>query len=88
MTPGILAMIGTDVNFTHHIQSKERTVNDFHQTAMGRTFYEHTMPSTVRQLAELTIAVKELAELVQNGLEADKERLAKTTKDVNGKRDW
>ena len=88
MTPGILAMIDTDVNSTRRTRFKERTVNDFHQTAMGRTFYEHTMPSMVRQLAELTIAVKELVELVQNGLDADKERLATATKDVNGKQDW
>lgn len=50
---------------------------DFHQTAMGRNFYENTMPAMVKQLAHLTDAVQQLVELVQQGIDADTERMAK-----------
>mgnify|MGYP003135674060 CR=1 FL=1 len=50
---------------------------DFHQTIMGQNFYEGTMPAMVRQLTALTEAVQQLVELVQQGVDADKERMAK-----------
>jgi len=50
---------------------------DFHQTSMGRQFYEHTMPTMVQQLTELTKAVQQLVGLIQQGLDADSERAAK-----------
>ena len=58
---------------------------DFHQTVMGRDFYERTMPAMVRQLADLTDAVNQLVGLVQQGVDADRERMDK--KD-NVKQDW
>jgi len=54
---------------------------DFHQTVMGRQFYERTMPAMVRQLAELSTAIQQLVELAQQGVAIDKERMAKKEAD-------
>jgi len=54
---------------------------DFHQTVMGRQFYECTMPAMVRQLAELSTAIQQLVELAQQGVAIDKERMAKKEAD-------
>ena len=56
---------------------------EFFQTAMGRDFYERTMPALVRQLADLTDAVQQLTGLVQQGLDADKDRMDKKDKPQN-----
>jgi len=50
---------------------------DFHRTMMGQRFYEHTMPDMVQQLADLTDAVNQLVGLVQQGVDADRERMDK-----------
>ena len=50
---------------------------EFFQTAMGQRFYEHTMPDMVQQLADLTDAVNQLVGLVQQGVDADRERMDK-----------
>ena len=44
---------------------------EFHQTAMGRQFYEQTMPQMVKYLKELTECVKELTQMVKTGVELD-----------------
>jgi len=58
---------------------------DFHRTVMGQRFYEHTMPNMIKQLADLTDAVQQLVDLVRQGIDADKEYMAK--KD-GAKVDW
>jgi len=50
---------------------------DFHRTVMGQRFYEHTMPDMIRQLADLTDTVQQLVDLVRQGIDSDKERMAK-----------
>jgi len=50
---------------------------DFHRTVMGQRFYEHTMPAMVQQLTDLTDAVQQLVDLVRQGIDADKEHMAK-----------
>jgi hypothetical protein len=35
---------------------------EFHETRAGRTFYEHTLPELVRQLARLADAVERVIE--------------------------
>ena len=37
---------------------------NFHETAMGRKYYEATMPKIANELHELTAAVNNLTELV------------------------
>ena len=58
---------------------------EFHQTPMGRTFYERTMPAMVQQLTELTGSVNQLVDLIKQAVEAEKGREA--TKD-KVKQDW
>jgi len=50
---------------------------EFFKTVMGQRFYEHTMPDMVQQLADLTDAVNQLVGLVQQGVDADRERMDK-----------
>ena len=50
---------------------------EFHQTPMGRRFYETTMPSMVKQLSDLTGAVQQLVSLIQQGIDTDNKRMAK-----------
>ena len=50
---------------------------EFFKTVMGQRFYEHTMPDMVQQLADLTNAVNQLVGLVQQGVDADRERMDK-----------
>ena len=38
---------------------------NFHETAMGRKYYEATMPQIAKELHELTAAVNNLTELVE-----------------------
>ena len=56
---------------------------EFFQTAMGQRFYEHTMPDMVQQLADLTDAVNQLVDLLQQGINADKERIDKKDRPQN-----
>ena len=56
---------------------------EFFQTAMGQRFYEHTMPDMVQQLADLTDVVHQLVDLLQQGVDADKERMDKKDKPYN-----
>ena len=44
---------------------------EFHQTHMGRQFYEQTMPMLVQELRELKEAVKELTQMVKTGIDSD-----------------
>ena len=39
-------------------------MTQFHETRAGRTFYEHTLPELVRQLARLADGVERLIELL------------------------
>ena len=43
---------------------------EFHQTRMGRTFYEHTMPELARQLARIASALETLAPALPDPAEA------------------
>ena len=36
-------------------------MTDFHQSAMGRTFYDHTMPTIARELARLNGLLERIA---------------------------
>jgi len=56
---------------------------EFFQTAMGQRFYEHTMPDMVQQLADLTDVVNQLVDLLQQGINADKERIDKKDRPQN-----
>ena len=79
-------MIDFDGNSIHRTQFREeQKMQEFHQTGMGKDFYEGTMPALVRQLTDLTDAVQQLVELVREGVDADRERMDK--KD-NVKQDW
>jgi hypothetical protein len=44
---------------------------EFHQTVMGRQFYEQTMPQLVKELRELKECVKELTQMVKTGIASD-----------------
>ena len=44
---------------------------EFHQTGMGRQFYEQTMPQLVKELRELKECVKELTQMVKTGITSD-----------------
>ena len=44
---------------------------EFHQTGMGRQFYEKTMPMLVKELRELKECVKELTQMVKTGIDSD-----------------
>jgi len=44
---------------------------EFHQTVMGRQFYEQTMPRLVKELQELKECVKELTQIVKAGIDSD-----------------
>ena len=50
---------------------------DFHRTVMGQRFYEHTVPDMVQRLADLTDVVHQLVDLLQQGIDADRERMVK-----------
>ena len=50
---------------------------DFHRTVMGQRFYTHTVPDMVQRLADLTDVVHQLVDLLQQGIDADKERIVK-----------
>ncbi len=39
---------------------------EFFQTAMGRTFYDHTMPTIARELARLNAALERIAAALEN----------------------
>ncbi len=41
-------------------------MSDFHKTRMGHTFYEHTMPELVRQLARLNDLLERLVNTTEN----------------------
>ena len=43
----------------------------FHQTHMGRQFYEQTLPMLVKELRELKECVKELTQMVKTGIDSD-----------------
>ena len=55
---------------------------EFHQTPLGRRFYEITMPSMVKQLSDLTGAVQQLVTLMQQGIDTDNERMAKKERTI------
>ena len=38
---------------------------DFFMTAMGRTFYDHTLPTIARELARLNTALERIAEAME-----------------------
>ena len=40
---------------------------EFFQTAMGRTFYEHTMPAIARELARLNGLLERVASAMEDG---------------------
>jgi len=44
---------------------------EFHQTGMGRQYYEQTMPMLVKELRELKECVKELIQVVKTGIDSD-----------------
>ena len=44
---------------------------EFFQTGMGRTYYEHTMPMLVKQLAELNQNLITLTKLIEQNSETD-----------------
>ena len=56
---------------------------EFFKTVMGQRFYEHTMPDMVQQLADLTDVVNQLVDLLQKGINADKERIDKKDRPQN-----
>ena len=39
---------------------------EFFQTAMGRTFYDHTLPTIARELARLNAALERIAAALEN----------------------
>jgi len=46
---------------------------EFHQTGLGRQFYEITMPAIAKSLAEVVVELRALTEMVKDGVESDKE---------------
>jgi len=48
---------------------------EFFQTGMGKTYYEHTMPMLVKQLAELNQNLITLTKLIQQSAETDRQHL-------------
>ncbi len=44
---------------------------EFHQTGMGRQFYEQTMPQLVKELREIKDCIKELTQMVKAGIDLD-----------------
>ena len=39
---------------------------EFFQTAMGRTFYDHTLPTIARELARLNAVLERIAATLEN----------------------
>ena len=48
---------------------------EFFQTGMGKTYYEHTMPMLVKQLAELNHNLITLTKLIEQNSETDRQHL-------------
>ena len=48
---------------------------EFFQTGMGRTYYEHTMPMLVKQLAELNQNLITLTKLIEQNSETDRQHI-------------
>ena len=48
---------------------------EFFQTGMGRTYYEHTMPMLVKQLAELNQNLITLTKLIEQNAETDRQHI-------------
>ena len=47
---------------------------EFFMTAMGRTYYEHTMPALVRELARLNGLLERVAVALERGEAAGEDR--------------
>jgi hypothetical protein len=48
---------------------------EFFQTGMGRTYYEHTMPMLVKQLAELNQNLITLTKLIEQNAATDRQHI-------------
>jgi len=46
---------------------------EFHQTGMGRQFYEQTMPQLVKELREIKECIRELTQIIKAGVDSDAE---------------
>jgi len=44
---------------------------EFHQTGMGRQFYEQTMPQLVKELREIKECIRELTQMIKTGVDSD-----------------
>jgi len=42
------------------------TMPDFFMTAMGRTFYDHTLPTVARELVRLNVALERIAAALES----------------------
>jgi len=45
--------------------NKEKPMTEFHETRMGCTYYEHTMPTLVRELARLNGLLERVASALE-----------------------
>ena len=48
---------------------------EFFQTGMGKTYYEHTMPMLVKQLAELNQNLITLTKLIEQNAATDRQHI-------------